>query len=78
MSYVSVLSEKGKKKYSLLEWFLLQQKEIKGFDKAFFSGLTTYEFSKIIKKYILNNNLYNNQVLCNMEYYKIFQQVQYV
>lgn len=65
--------EKGKKKYSLLEWFLLQQKEIKGFDKAFFSGLTTYEFSKIIKKYILNNNLYNNILNVSSKYITKFR-----
>jgi dTDP-4-dehydrorhamnose reductase len=52
--------EKGKKKYSLLEWFLLQKKEIKGFEKVFFSGLTTYELSKVIKKYIFNKNIYND------------------
>lgn len=60
--------EKGKRKYSLLEWFLLQQKEIKGFDKVFFSGLTTYEFSKIINKYILNNNIYNNILNVSSKY----------
>ena len=52
--------EEGLKKFGLLEWFLLQKIKIKGFDRVLFSGLTTRELSKIIKKYIFNKNLYNN------------------
>jgi dTDP-4-dehydrorhamnose reductase len=52
--------ENGTKKYGLLEWFLSQKINVKGFDKVFFSGLTTLELSKTIKRYIFNKKLYNN------------------
>jgi len=52
--------ENGLKKYGLLEWFLSQKINVKGFDKVLFSGLTTLELSKIIKRYIFNKKLYNN------------------
>ena len=52
--------ENGIKKYGLLEWFLSQKTNVKGFDKVFFSGLTTLELSKTIKKYIFRKGIYNN------------------
>lgn len=51
--------ETSKKKFGLLEWFLSQKIKIKGYDKVFFSGLTTIELSKVIKKYLFNKGLYN-------------------
>lgn len=51
--------EISKKKFGLLEWFLSQNSDIKGYDKVLFSGLTTLELSKIIKSYIFKKNLYN-------------------
>ncbi|MDC1079937.1 SDR family oxidoreductase [Candidatus Pelagibacter sp.] len=45
----------------LLEWFL-KQKKVYGFKKAFFSGLTTLELSKVIEKLLkkkINNGIYN-------------------
>jgi dTDP-4-dehydrorhamnose reductase len=49
-------------KYGLLEW-ILQQKKIKGFKYAYFSGLTTLEFSRIIVDIVIPNKkmygLYN-------------------
>ena len=42
---------------SLLNWFL-KQKKVNGFNKAFFSGLTTFELSKIIiNELILKNKI---------------------
>ena len=38
----------------LLEWFLLQEKECAGFKNAFFSGLTTIAFAKILESILLN------------------------
>ena len=35
-------------KHGLLDWFLSQTGTIKGFTKAIFSGLTTYELTKVI------------------------------
>ena len=39
---------------SLLDWFLSQKSEVRGYKKAIFSGVTTYEFAKFIEKYILH------------------------
>ena len=45
---------------SLFNWFMTQKVQVNGFSKAFFSGLTSVELSKIIYKYfILKNNFYN-------------------
>tara|TARA_Y100000389_G_scaffold199988_1_gene239492 strand:- start:9363 stop:10217 length:855 start_codon:yes stop_codon:yes gene_type:complete len=41
---------------SLINWFLSQDKNIKGFKKAIFSGLPTYEIARIIYKYVLPNS----------------------
>ena len=55
--------EKFKSKKSLLNWFLSQKKNCKGYKHAYFSGVTTLELSKIIRKLIQNNKfksgLYN-------------------
>ncbi len=46
---------------SLLNWFLSQKKPVNGFSKAFFSGLTSVELSKIIYKYfIIKKDFYNH------------------
>lgn len=37
-------------KHSLVEWFLSQKTEIKGFDLAIFSGVTTLELSRVIER----------------------------
>jgi dTDP-4-dehydrorhamnose reductase len=41
--------------YGLLEWFLGQKKECKGYKNAFFSGITNTELGLIIKEFILPN-----------------------
>ena len=50
-------------KYGLLEWFLSLDNECEGYKNAFFSGITTIEFGKIILNYFLKNKeikgLYN-------------------
>ena len=40
-------------KHGLIDWFLNQEYKIKGYKKAIFSGLTTFELSKIIIEYII-------------------------
>ena len=50
-------------KNQLLNWFLSQKNEIYGFDKAFFSGLTSLELSKIIYFYFLKKKSFYNQIL---------------
>lgn len=39
--------------YSLVDWFLAQTGEIKGFDKAIFSGLPTCELATVIRDYVI-------------------------
>ena len=46
------------KKLSLLEWFLKNKKKVFGYSFAFFSGLTTLELSKILKKIIENKKFH--------------------
>ena len=41
---------------SLLNWFLSQTNDIKGFSRAIFSGFTTLELAKIFENYILPND----------------------
>lgn len=40
---------------NLIEWFLMQNHEIKGYNEAIFSGLSTFEVAKVIDTYILPN-----------------------
>lgn len=40
---------------SLLNWFLAQEGEVKGFSKAIFSGLPTVEMARIIRDYVIPN-----------------------
>jgi len=43
-------------KNELLEWFLSQEGEIKGYTSAIFSGLTTLQFSRVIIDYVFQQN----------------------
>lgn len=38
---------------SLIDWFLSQSDEVKGYSKAIFSGLPTIEIANIIEKYVI-------------------------
>ena len=38
-----------------MSWFLSQNKEVKGFKKAIFSGVTALEFGRIISEFIIPN-----------------------
>lgn len=51
----SIIGHELYSNHSLVDWFLSQTKEIKGYKKAIFSGLTNVEISKVIHKYILPN-----------------------
>lgn len=52
----SIIGHELTTKKSLLEWFLNEPaKEVKGFTKAIYSGVTTLEYAKFIDKYILEN-----------------------
>jgi dTDP-4-dehydrorhamnose reductase len=52
----SLIGHEVNKTQNLLEWFLSQSGTIKGYRKAIFSGLTTFEISKVISDYILPNS----------------------
>jgi dTDP-4-dehydrorhamnose reductase len=78
----SIIGHELNQSNGLLEWFL-KQKKVHGFKKAFFSGLTTLELSKVIEKLLnsdLNKGIYNIAskkiskyellVLINQIYYK--------
>ena len=50
-------------KKSLLSWFLNEKKFVKGYSKAFFSGLTSLELCKIIYNYFIKKNLLQNKII---------------
>ncbi len=51
----SIIGHEINNKRGLLEWFPKQKKDVYGYKNAYFSGLTTYEISKIIYNKILFN-----------------------
>lgn len=55
---------------SLLEKFLNRKIRF-GFKNAFFSGFSTLELSKIIKKFFLNKKIYNNKQIIHLASKKI-------
>ena len=44
-------------KYGLLEWFLSQDKNVKGYTQAFFSGLSNYHLSSVIREIFIKKDL---------------------
>jgi dTDP-4-dehydrorhamnose reductase len=48
-------TKKKKKKTGLIEWFLAQRGEIRGFTKAIYTGLTTAEMSRVIERVLLEH-----------------------
>tara|TARA_X000000950_G_scaffold270059_1_gene349394 strand:- start:1607 stop:2485 length:879 start_codon:yes stop_codon:yes gene_type:complete len=55
----SIIGHEINSSYSLLNWFL-DQKKVKGFKNAFFTGLTTLELSNIIINKIILKNVFLN------------------
>lgn len=51
----SLIGHELRSSYSLVDWFLSQEKTVNGYKKAIFSGFTTVEISNILKKYIFSN-----------------------
>jgi len=51
----SMIGHELNSKLGLLQWFLSQEKAIKGYKKAIFSGFTTLEFSKLLAEKIIPN-----------------------
>lgn len=52
----SIIGHELETKLSLVDWFLSQQGQVKGFTNAIFSGLPTVELIDVISSYILNND----------------------
>jgi dTDP-4-dehydrorhamnose reductase len=53
----SIIGHELTSNVSLVDWFLSQQIETKGFSKAIFSGLPTCYVAKVLVNYVFNNNL---------------------
>lgn len=51
----SIIGRELKSQFGLVEWFLSQNKMVKGYKKAIFSGFTTNELAKIISDYVIPN-----------------------
>ncbi len=51
----SIIGREIKNGLGLVEWFLAQNENVKGFTKAIFSGLTTDELAKVINDYVIPN-----------------------
>ncbi|MDF1684622.1 MAG: SDR family oxidoreductase [Legionellaceae bacterium] len=51
----SIIGHEINSNYSLVDWFLSQNNDISGYDKAIFSGLTTLEFARIIHDFVIPN-----------------------
>lgn len=49
----SIIGHELGSRHSLIDWFLSQEGEVKGFSKAIFSGLPTVELAKIVECYVL-------------------------
>lgn len=50
-------------KKSLLSWFLNEENFVRGYNKAFFSGLTSLELCKIIYNYFIKKNILQNKII---------------
>lgn len=49
----SIIGRELASAHSLVDWFLKQKGEVKGFDKAIFSGLPTCELATIIRDFVI-------------------------
>ncbi|MDP8262997.1 MAG: SDR family oxidoreductase [Candidatus Ancaeobacter aquaticus] len=49
----SIIGRELSRKKGLLEWFLSQKEQVKGYKKAIFSGFTTTEMSRIIERILV-------------------------
>lgn len=49
----SIIGHELNKSLSLVDWFLAQQQQVKGYTRAIYSGFPTIELARIIKDYVL-------------------------
>lgn len=52
----SIIGHELNRSKSLVDWFLSQSGEVKGFTKAVFSGLPTIEVARVLKEYVIPNS----------------------
>jgi dTDP-4-dehydrorhamnose reductase len=52
----SIIGHELNRSKSLVDWFLSQSGEVKGFSKAVFSGLPTIEVARVVKEYVIPNS----------------------
>lgn len=52
----SIIGHELKGYLGLVEWFLSQRQQVRGFIRAIFSGLTTIELAEIIRRHVLPND----------------------
>jgi len=55
----SIIGHELNRSKSLVDWFLSQSGEVKGFTKAVFSGLPTIEIARVVMKYVIPNQHLN-------------------
>jgi dTDP-4-dehydrorhamnose reductase len=51
----SIIGHELKGNYGLVEWFLSQKQNVRGFRKVIYSGFPTVELSRIIREYVITN-----------------------
>lgn len=51
----SIIGHELDSRYGLIEWFLAQQGQVKGFTRAIYSGFPTAELAAIIARYVIPN-----------------------
>ncbi len=51
----SIIGHELNSTYALVDWFLSQSQAVKGYTKAIFSGLPTFELARVIHDYVLPN-----------------------
>jgi dTDP-4-dehydrorhamnose reductase len=51
----SIIGHELSSSYALIDWFLSQENKVKGYSKAIFSGLTTFELAKVMRDYVIPN-----------------------
>ena len=52
----SIIGHELQGHHGLVDWFLRAESPTEGYTKAIFSGLTTYELSRVIEKFVLPND----------------------
>lgn len=52
----SIIGHELNSKNALIEWFLSQEGEVKGYTEAIFSGLPTVELARVIRDYVVPNS----------------------